>query len=395
MEYTNYQKKTKEQTGQCSSSEPYPSAKPIPPSGVCYTQPFQRPSVEWAANVRNIHSLLMSSGKSPFRMNPVYALPPKTCIPCDTTATVPDLACESRNVERHEEARIINALHYTTSLNNIPWPTRLETPTHELSLATYKHRDRVYQQNFNTQHKRHVEMASQKKRLIEHSLQIHHLRSKRRSLDVFNKGYENCANGSTGISCRIIFPQQKIRHRSKTFQFSINDIMRQADQQDILVPIRLDIEHDGYVLRDTFTWNMNETLITPCDFAQVMCEDMQLPVDLFKKDISRSISKQVNDYQLNGGLYEPLTKVTEILDSKQAVKNDRSFSFDTDIEWRVLIKLEIVVGNLELIDQFEWDLGCHYNSPEMFAEKLTTELSLGGEFRQIQILRKYCVTNNV
>lgn len=34
-------------------------------------------------------------------------------------------------------------------------------------------------------------------------------------------------------------------------------IVEQANKEETLVPIRLDIEHDGYKLRDTFTWNMN------------------------------------------------------------------------------------------------------------------------------------------
>ncbi|KAI9029768.1 hypothetical protein CLU79DRAFT_674894, partial [Phycomyces nitens] len=208
------------------------------------------------------------------------------------------------------------------------------------TLDTYKLRDSVYQQTLNLQHKRHIEIASQKKQLIEHNLCIHHLRSNHQSHTIFNKGYKGWANGSTGISFRIIFPQQRIHHRSKAFQL-------------------LDIEHSGYVLRDTFTWNINERLITPCDFAQVMCEDMMLPINLFKRDISKAIKDQLNDYQLNyasKGSLDNLTKLPSTL-------------------------LDIIVGSVRLIDQFEWDIDCHDNSPEIFAEKLTAELGLGGEFR--------------
>jgi SWI/SNF-related matrix-associated actin-dependent regulator of chromatin subfamily B protein 1 len=47
---------------------------------------------------------------------------------------------------------------------------------------------------------------------------------------------------------------------------------------------------------------------------------------------------------------------------------------------RVVIKLNIHVGNISLIDQFEWDLADETNSPEDFAKKLCADLSLGGEF---------------
>jgi SNF5 / SMARCB1 / INI1 len=34
-------------------------------------------------------------------------------------------------------------------------------------------------------------------------------------------------------------------------------ISAQADQEDVLVPVRIDMESNGYQLRDTFTWNLN------------------------------------------------------------------------------------------------------------------------------------------
>jgi len=38
------------------------------------------------------------------------------------------------------------------------------------------------------------------------------------------------------------------------------------------------------------------------------------------------------------------------------------------------------VGNLSLVDQFEWDLSDPTNSPEEFARNLCAEMQLGGEF---------------
>lgn len=34
-------------------------------------------------------------------------------------------------------------------------------------------------------------------------------------------------------------------------------VEEQANKDDVLVPIRLEIDIDGLVLRDTFTWNLN------------------------------------------------------------------------------------------------------------------------------------------
>lgn len=38
-------------------------------------------------------------------------------------------------------------------------------------------------------------------------------------------------------------------------------ISAQADQEDVLVPVRIDMESNGYQLRDTFTWNLNGTYL--------------------------------------------------------------------------------------------------------------------------------------
>lgn len=49
-----------------------------------------------------------------------------------------------------------------------------------------------------------------------------------------------------------------------------------ANQQEQLVPIRLDMEYEGQKLRDCFTWNKNESLITPEQFAEILCDDLDL-----------------------------------------------------------------------------------------------------------------------
>jgi SWI/SNF-related matrix-associated actin-dependent regulator of chromatin subfamily B protein 1 len=50
-------------------------------------------------------------------------------------------------------------------------------------------------------------------------------------------------------------------------------------------------------------------------------------------------------------------------------------------EMRILIKLDIIVDSMNLVDQFEWDLSDPHNSPEQFAEVYTAELGLSGEFK--------------
>ncbi|KAF9993762.1 SWI/SNF chromatin-remodeling complex subunit [Entomortierella chlamydospora] len=198
--------------------------------------------------------------------------------------------------------------------------------------------------------------------------------------EIFGPGYNPLyGNGSgitnsNGAAFHIIYPAHRKRARkSKEFTFSKAMIEEQASKEDVLVPIRLEIEIDGLVLRDTFTWNLHESLITPEHFAEVLCEDLQFPVQQFAPQISRSIREQIQDYHL------PALSVSAPPsgDSAQAAQDDSRPSQ----ELRILIKIDITVANTSLVDQFEWDISCPNNDPEQFAEILASELGLGGEFR--------------
>jgi len=124
-----------------------------------------------------------------------------------------------------------------------------------------------------------------------------------------------------------------------------------------LVPIRLDIEFDGQKLRDSFTWNKNETLITPESFAEVFCDDLDLPANSFVPAVATAIQQQIKQNS-----------------------SESELNLEDVRDQRVIIKLNIHVGNVSLVDQFEWDLAEPLNSPEQFAMSLCTDLGLGGEF---------------
>ncbi|KAF7234864.1 hypothetical protein EG68_10300 [Paragonimus skrjabini miyazakii] len=148
--------------------------------------------------------------------------------------------------------------------------------------------------------------------------------------------------------------------KGSTFPFCLDDsdpvaFHENACQPECLVPIRLDIECDGVKLRDCFTWNRNEQLITPEQMAEVLCDDLDLNPITFVPAIVSAIKQQVEAHP------------TEDMLAGQK---------DT----RVIIRLNIHVGNISLVDQFEWDMSEAENSPELFAGRLCAELGLGGEF---------------
>lgn len=152
--------------------------------------------------------------------------------------------------------------------------------------------------------------------------------------------------------------QKKVR----TFPMCFDDTdpstnMENAAQNEILVPIRLDMELEGQKLRDTFTWNKNESMITPEQYAEVLCDDLDLNPVPFVPAIATAIRQQIELYPSEPGII-----------------------LEDSCDQRIPIKLNIHVGNTSLVDQVEWDMSEKDNNPEEFALKLCAELGLGGEF---------------
>ncbi|KAL3309064.1 SWI SNF, matrix associated, actin dependent regulator of chromatin, subfamily b, member 1 [Cichlidogyrus casuarinus] len=86
----------------------------------------------------------------------------------------------------------------------------------------------------------------------------------------------------TAISrTRINKPNHVIGSRAYAFPFCMDEtnplvFHENSNEKEILVPIRLDIEFDAVKLRDCFTWNRNEQIISPDQFAELLCDDLDL-----------------------------------------------------------------------------------------------------------------------
>ncbi|KAG8146489.1 hypothetical protein E2320_012809, partial [Naja naja] len=177
----------------------------------------------------------------------------------------------------------------------------------------------------------------------------------------------NSSHHLDAVPCSTTINRNRLgRDKKRTFPLCFDDhdpavIHENASQPEVLVPIRLDMEIDGQKLRDAFTWNMNEKLMTPEMFSEILCDDLDLNPLTFVPAIASAIRQQIESY--------PTDSILE----------DQS-------DQRVIIKarrgeaLNIHVGNISLVDQFEWDMSEKENSPEKFALKLCSELGLGGEF---------------
>jgi len=112
---------------------------------------------------------------------------------------------------------------------------------------------------------------------------------------------------------------------------------------------------DNHKLRDSFTWNLNEQLITPEDFADILCDDIDIPAATFSPLIAGSIRSQLQEYESMAAIELP------------------------EDDCRVVIQLDLQLGKQNLRDRFEWDLSSDL-TPEEFSRNLSADLGVGGEF---------------
>ena len=95
--------------------------------------------------------------------------------------------------------------------------------------------------------------------------------------------------------------QQQMQGRKRKPEFQIVDsrsiLLENPEDnptEEFLVPIRIDVDVDNVKFKDTLTWNLYETSITPSTFAQLLIGDMKLP-QTFAKPIEDQITQQLQD----------------------------------------------------------------------------------------------------
>lgn len=185
------------------------------------------------------------------------------------------------------------------------------------------------------------------------------------SKSIWGDGYSGYGNGFTNtitnVTTGLVGPSGR-----RIVQYSIKDIYEQAmnEANQELVPIRLefDAERDKFSLRDTFVWNKLESVVKIEEFVAEMLQDYRFHNDeQFFETVVQSIKEQINEHQ-----------------SDPFLENNRGQEGGDDL--RIKIQIDVVVGQNQLIDAFEWDISNPNNSPEEFAESMCQELELPGEF---------------
>lgn len=281
-------------------------------------------------------------------------------------------AAEQRRPQSRKRSRSGTRLPIAEARRRNVDPSR---PTkHVLDLDQIMTRDQIRTAAMTKQALTRNELTESMKNSIEY---YNKLRKEHDPGDIYGHGFAGYGNGVTGRKPHVVYPAHRARlgkRHAPALRVSRKDQDKQADQLEELVPIRIDIELDKIKLRDTFTWNLNDRVVTPDLFASTLVEDLRLPLDqngthrLLVNQVRQSIEEQILDY------YPHVFIGEEALDPHlpyTAYKND---------EMRIMIKLEISIGADTLMDQLEWDINNPLNSPEEFASQMTKDLSLPGEF---------------
>ncbi|OJJ65206.1 hypothetical protein ASPSYDRAFT_374691 [Aspergillus sydowii CBS 593.65] len=267
------------------------------------------------------------------------------------------------------------ALVQTSSSSNA-LPVRLrETPVEKILLDEYVNRE--FSHSALTAWQSPSQQLQQEKRAERDYYLTLRRENHMNPAALYGVGYEGFGNARTDLRNQhpqLLYPAHRRRpgnRKTRELRVSRKDLKTQNEQLENLVPIRLDIDWEKVKIRDTFTWNLHDRVVSPDLFAEKLVEDLGLPLEScgpLIRMVSQSIQEQLCDY------YPHLNIEEEALDPHlpySAYKND---------EMRIVVKLNITIGQNTLVDQFEWDINDPHNNPEEFAARMTNDLSLSGEF---------------
>lgn len=158
-------------------------------------------------------------------------------------------------------------------------------------------------------------------------------------------------------------------HGVKVEHHPIEKLEAQASLPTVLIPIRIEIDTDTLRIRDCFTWNLNESLITPTHFALLFCADLNLEAPYIEQ-IANQIRAQLEEHGATAALDLPVNteREGEFLHEDDAGPGD----------CRVVLQIDCQIGTKHLLDHIEWDLRAPL-TPEEFTTQFCAEVGLTSE----------------
>lgn len=153
---------------------------------------------------------------------------------------------------------------------------------------------------------------------------------------------------------RIKALEQELRAPAST-----NITTSESAVPDMLIPIKLSVENPNltHKLVDYLMWNISDNAVTPAEFAQVLCNDLELPYPM-QLLIADSIIQQMEEYSFVSNLQLPFGRPCI-----------------------VIVDVSVNLNKQLYQDKFEWDLNQSQVLPETFAEIVVADLGLSCEFK--------------
>lgn len=145
------------------------------------------------------------------------------------------------------------------------------------------------------------------------------------------------------------------------------------EEEDVLVPIKIDLTHDKGRYLDDFCWNLSSPLLTPEEFAWKTCMEENLAEELLPRMVNQ-INEQV-------GAFHSLIEMVRSADKNKhciLLKHLEHIVADVSVRCNVI----------EYSDTFQWNAystaGC---DPEEFARQTCLDLGLPTEMQPVISLR--------
>ncbi|AET40564.1 Sfh1p Ecym_6181 [Eremothecium cymbalariae DBVPG len=166
----------------------------------------------------------------------------------------------------------------------------------------------------------------------------------------------------TFLQSKIVVPYEHVLDNGSN---NISDMNVLADEdmnggysslaQPIVIPIRLNLEHNGHKIIDFFTWNLNDHSTSPEQFALIYCQDLDFTHNMsLQNQIVATINEQLQEYETLASVVVP--------------------------DLHVIINLTCNLDSKLYEDNFEWNLNDDSLLPEQFAELVVQDLGLTREF---------------
>ncbi|KAL3230003.1 Chromatin structure-remodeling complex subunit SFH1 [Nakaseomyces bracarensis] len=147
---------------------------------------------------------------------------------------------------------------------------------------------------------------------------------------------------------------------------NLTQAMSVVPRKPFLIPITLKVDNhqDGTMINDNIIWNINDTTITPEQFADVLVQDLGLGNNVaLSSNISNAIKDQISKYQT----------------IEEQLKNTES-NMATYPDFHIHLNISCNLQDRHYEDNFQWNINDESLTPEKFAAIVVQDLGLTREF---------------